>query len=63
MTALCVVGYPKSVSGHILDNFASRLTPEMLTKIVLEKRSAPSDDQQTFWTFCDGPDWQEVIEA
>jgi pimeloyl-ACP methyl ester carboxylesterase len=59
---LLAVKYPDLVSGVIADSCVERYSPEQLLQEVAD-RARRTEDQVAFWSYANGPDWEEVLEA
>jgi pimeloyl-ACP methyl ester carboxylesterase len=55
--------FPGRVGAVVADSFSARFDAAMLERNVLSQRDAPSEEQRSFWAFCHGDDWPDVVEA
>ena len=56
------IRYPEHVSGVIADSCAEIYAPERLRQEV-SNRARRTKEQVDFWTYAQGEDWEEVVNA
>ncbi len=59
---LFAIRYPEHVSGVIADSCAEIYAPERLRQEV-SNRARRTKEQVNFWTYAQGEDWEEVVNA